>query len=165
MNLLSYYQACDASLARYDLANKMLRHVNVTLEMSQRRQQKYNFRRLKKFLKSQGWVYTRPYPFKGKDQRTVSLLDIVTQNNADSFMVKHGDLSAALAKGELKIVMRDYPEEDGSLRYISAGIGANGEPSLFNQHGVEVKPNPNDLVPTVFDINVIPNKGNENESR
>lgn len=112
MNLLSYYQACDASLARYDLANEMLRHVNVTLEMSQRRQQKYNFRRLKKFLKSQGWVYTRPYPFKGKDQCTVSLLDIVTKNNSDSFMVIHGDLSAALAKGELKIVMRDYPEED-----------------------------------------------------
>lgn len=89
MNTLSYLSLMSQSLNRYDMANDMLKWAQA---MSKTSLKKRNFRQLKLFLQHKGYEYTRPYPYKGKERCTVSLLDIVRENNTKEFMHRHGSL-------------------------------------------------------------------------
>lgn len=89
MNTLSYLSLMSQSLVRYDMANDMLKWAQ---SMSSTSLAKRNFRQLKKFLQNKGYEYTRPYPYKGKERCTVSLLDIVRQIESDNFLKPHWDI-------------------------------------------------------------------------
>ncbi|UQT03394.1 hypothetical protein YUBABA_01920 [Serratia phage vB_SmaM-Yubaba] len=86
MNTLSYLSLMEQSLVRYDMANDMLKWAQ---SMSKTSLAKRNFRQLKKFLQNKGYEYERPYPYKGKERCTVSLLDIVRQIESDNFLKPH----------------------------------------------------------------------------
>lgn len=86
MNTLSYLSLMSQSLVRYDMGNNMLEWAQ---GMSKTSLGKRNFRQLKKFLQNKGYEYTRPYPYKGKERCTVSLLDIVRQIESDKFLKPH----------------------------------------------------------------------------
>lgn len=89
MNTLSYLSLMEQSLVRYDMANDMLKWAQ---SMSKTSLAKRNFRQLKKFLQNKGYEYERPYPYKGKERCTVSLLDIVRQIESDKFLKPHWDI-------------------------------------------------------------------------
>lgn len=127
MNQLSYSSLIAQSLVRYDMANQMLRWA--ACGMSDNQLSKYNFRQLKKFLQNKGWEYERPYPFKGKGRTTVKLLKIVQEENLAKFEKAHGNLTVVEAL------------------YLTAGLDSEGNPAIFNQHGEQLKPNPDDLIP------------------
>lgn len=86
MNTLSYLSLMSQSLVRYDMANDMLKWAQA---MSNTALNKRNFRQLKKFLQNKGYEYVRPYPYKGKERCTVSLLDIVRGIESDKFLKPH----------------------------------------------------------------------------
>lgn len=90
MNFLSYVSLTKQSLVRYDKANAMLHWASSG--MSDTQLNKYNFRRLKKFLENKGWVYTRKYSFKGKRRCTESLVDIVRQEALDKLNRPYGSI-------------------------------------------------------------------------
>ncbi|UQT02642.1 hypothetical protein SUREIYA_00430 [Serratia phage vB_SmaM-Sureiya] len=109
MNTLSYLSLMSQSLVRYDMANDMLKWAQA---ISKTKLAKRNFRQLKKFLQIKGYEYTRPYPYKGKERCTVSLLDIVRENNTKEFLELHGGVEG-VAKSMARLVGTGIPTQPG----------------------------------------------------
>lgn len=128
MNTLSYLSVMSQSLVRYDMANDMLMWA---LAMSKTKLAKRNFRQLKKFLQNKGYIYERPYPYKGKERCTVSLLDIVRENNTKEFLELHGGIEG-VAKSMVRLVGTGIPTQPGdelitentTFQYLKEGIDA-----------------------------------------
>lgn len=139
MNTLSYLSLMEQSLVRYDMANDMLKWAQA---MSKTSLAKRNFRQLKKFLQNKGYEYERPYPYKGKERCTISLLDIVRENNTKEFLELHGGVEG-VAKSMARLVGTGIPTQPGdeliaenaTFKFLAEGVqlslpGDNLHPSI-----------------------------------